>query len=90
MCMDFIQKDGNTSSGQCPAIGTTCKFYHKKRHWIAMCSKHTREVDTLHEIESETEISDDDVLNVLWSLVHKIICEFSLILCIVSCAEQSS
>ncbi|XP_062601691.1 uncharacterized protein K02A2.6-like [Saccostrea cucullata] len=55
---------GHAKSGQCPAIGSTCKYCHKKDHWIAASRKRTRGVNTLQETDSETSSSDEGVLHI--------------------------
>nr|XP_022311305.1 uncharacterized protein K02A2.6-like [Crassostrea virginica] len=56
--------EGHAKSGQCPAIGSTCKYCHRKDHWIAACRKRTKGVNTLQETDSETHSSDEDVLHI--------------------------
>ena len=35
--------EGHVKSGLCPAVGSTCKFCHKKGHLISACRKRTRD-----------------------------------------------
>jgi hypothetical protein len=55
--------EGHAKSGQCPALGSTCKYCHKKDHWISVCRKRLTRVSVLQETESETS-SDEDVLHI--------------------------
>ena len=54
----------HAKSGLCPIVWSTCKYCDKKDHWIDVCRKRTKGVNTLQETDSETHSSDEDVLHI--------------------------